>query len=130
MNSVQWNAWLRRTRKDPPSIDELEIDLNRKISLQNNVARLAIAYREEKLRGLEAPVRQSWAVPEHLRERFEIAAAREGEGEIGVESEALVKDGVEGTSGEIDLKIEEVEEPLTGTEGEKEKALLRRKFGK
>ncbi|BGP48172.1 hypothetical protein JCM10450v2_004044 [Rhodotorula kratochvilovae] len=47
---VQWSAWLRRTRREPPSLAELEADYARQLRLRENVARLEDAYREEKLR--------------------------------------------------------------------------------
>ncbi|GAA6057605.1 hypothetical protein JCM3770_005408 [Rhodotorula araucariae] len=47
---VQWSAWLRRTRREPPTLAELEADQVRQLRLRANVARLEEAYREEKLR--------------------------------------------------------------------------------
>ncbi|TNY19980.1 putative kinesin K39 [Rhodotorula diobovata] len=47
---VQWSSWLRRTRRDPPTLQELETDLQRQLRLRDNVARLEQAYRDEKLR--------------------------------------------------------------------------------
>lgn len=41
---------MRRTRKDPPSLEELQIDVVRQQRLKENVDRLAIEYKEEKLR--------------------------------------------------------------------------------
>lgn len=41
---------MRRTRQDPPTILELEIDAARQARLQANVERLAIEYKEEKER--------------------------------------------------------------------------------
>lgn len=41
---------MRRTRRDPPTILELEIDAARQARLQNNVERLALEYKEEKER--------------------------------------------------------------------------------
>ncbi|GAA5898794.1 hypothetical protein JCM8208_005398 [Rhodotorula glutinis] len=47
---VQWSSWLRRTRREPPSLEELETDLRRQLRLRDNVARLEAAYADEKLR--------------------------------------------------------------------------------
>ncbi|GAA5942601.1 hypothetical protein JCM3775_003651 [Rhodotorula graminis] len=47
---VQWSSWLRRTRREPPSFEELETDLRRQLRLRDNVARLEAAYADEKLR--------------------------------------------------------------------------------
>ncbi|GAA5977867.1 hypothetical protein JCM11641_006094 [Rhodosporidiobolus odoratus] len=47
---VQWSAWLRRTRQEPPTLQELEQDYTRQLRLQDNVARLAVEYQEERLR--------------------------------------------------------------------------------
>ncbi|GAA5887462.1 hypothetical protein JCM16303_003420 [Sporobolomyces ruberrimus] len=47
---VQWSSWLRRTRREPPTIPELTQDYYRQIRLKENVEQLAIAYQEEKLR--------------------------------------------------------------------------------
>lgn len=41
---------MRRTRRDPPTVLELEIDAARQSRLQENVARLAVEYKEEKAR--------------------------------------------------------------------------------
>lgn len=49
-DTVQWSSWLRRTRRDPPTLQELETDLQRQLRLRDNVARLEQAYRDEKLR--------------------------------------------------------------------------------
>ncbi|GAA5825426.1 hypothetical protein JCM5353_003626 [Sporobolomyces roseus] len=47
---VQWSSWLRRTRREPPTLEELTKDYYRQIRLQDNVQKLEIAYKEEKLR--------------------------------------------------------------------------------
>lgn len=47
---VQWSAWMRRTRKDPPTVQELEIDAARQARLKDNVERLRLAYIDEKER--------------------------------------------------------------------------------
>lgn len=47
---IQWAAWLRKTRLDAPSMDELQADRIRSMKLQDNVAKLAEAYQEEKAR--------------------------------------------------------------------------------
>lgn len=52
---MQWNSWLRRTRRSAPTLDELTIDVQRLQSVTANVNRLAIEYKAEKLRALEAP---------------------------------------------------------------------------
>lgn len=46
---VQWSAWMRRTRQDPPTLQELQQDISRRQRLQSNVQRLQQAYTEEKL---------------------------------------------------------------------------------
>ncbi|GAA5867298.1 hypothetical protein JCM8547_003153 [Rhodosporidiobolus lusitaniae] len=51
---VQWSSWLRRTRRDPPTLQELQTDLARQIRLQENVHRLEQEYKAEKLRLAEA----------------------------------------------------------------------------
>ncbi|BGP16169.1 hypothetical protein JCM10213_006104 [Rhodosporidiobolus nylandii] len=51
---VQWSAWLRRTRRDPPTLEELQKDYARQVRLQENVLQLEQAYKEEKLRLQEA----------------------------------------------------------------------------
>lgn len=45
---VQWSAWMRRTRQNPPTIEELQQDVARRERLQRNVALLDQAYQEEK----------------------------------------------------------------------------------
>lgn len=45
---VQWSAWLRRTRLDPPSIQELQQDAARQERLKQNVAILDQQYAEER----------------------------------------------------------------------------------
>lgn len=57
--AVQWSAWLRRTRADPPTLEELQADRIRQIRLQNNVMRLKQEYAEEKER-----LRLSQTMPE------------------------------------------------------------------
>ena len=41
---------MRRTRRDPPTLDELRIDAARQMRLMDNVERLRLAYVEEKER--------------------------------------------------------------------------------
>jgi len=50
---VQWSSWLRRTRRSPPSLTELETDFYRQLKLKENVEKLNFAYQEEKSRLLE-----------------------------------------------------------------------------
>ncbi|GAA5963198.1 hypothetical protein JCM21900_002553 [Sporobolomyces salmonicolor] len=47
---VQWSSWLRRTRRTPPTLLELQQDYARQLRLQENVRRLELAHAEEKLR--------------------------------------------------------------------------------
>ncbi|KAM0787820.1 hypothetical protein ACM66B_003874 [Microbotryomycetes sp. NB124-2] len=47
---VQWSAWMRRTRKLPPTMDELRTDAARQARLADNVEQLRLAYVEEKQR--------------------------------------------------------------------------------
>ncbi|SCZ99318.1 BZ3500_MvSof-1268-A1-R1_Chr3-1g05944 [Microbotryum saponariae] len=51
-NSIpaQWNGWLRKTRKEPPTIEELQQDYERMQKLQTNVERLRHEYEMEKFR--------------------------------------------------------------------------------
>ncbi|GAA5874210.1 hypothetical protein JCM3774_006765 [Rhodotorula dairenensis] len=51
---VQWSSWLRRTRREPPSLEELQKDHLRQLRLQENVYRLEQEYKAEKLRLAEA----------------------------------------------------------------------------
>ncbi|GAA6061291.1 hypothetical protein JCM10212_004697 [Sporobolomyces blumeae] len=51
---VQWSSWLRRTRRDPPTLPELERDYHRQVRLQSNVEKLRLAYHDEKLRLAES----------------------------------------------------------------------------
>ncbi|KAK0449712.1 uncharacterized protein EV420DRAFT_1563667 [Desarmillaria tabescens] len=53
---VQWSAWLSHTRPDPPTIQELQIDLARQEKVLRNAALIETRDREEHLRmssGLE-----------------------------------------------------------------------------
>ncbi|GAA5829667.1 hypothetical protein JCM3766R1_001257 [Sporobolomyces carnicolor] len=47
---VQWSSWMRRTRRDPPTLTELEQDYYRQLRLKHNVEQLKLAYEDEKLR--------------------------------------------------------------------------------
>ncbi|SCV74017.1 BQ2448_6449 [Microbotryum intermedium] len=47
---AQWNGWLRKTRKDPPTIEDLHQDYERMQRLQTNVERLKHEYEMEKFR--------------------------------------------------------------------------------
>lgn len=51
---MQWSSWLRRTRREPPTLEELQKDYLRQVRLQENVHRLEQEYRAEKLRLAEA----------------------------------------------------------------------------
>ncbi|GAA6026686.1 hypothetical protein JCM8202_002372, partial [Rhodotorula sphaerocarpa] len=51
---VQWSSWLRRTRREPPSLEELQRDHVRQLRLQENVRRLELEYRAEKVRLADA----------------------------------------------------------------------------
>ena len=48
--AVQWSSWMRRTRRDPPTLTELEQDYYRQLRLKHNVEQLKLAYEDEKLR--------------------------------------------------------------------------------
>lgn len=74
---VQWSAWMRRTRQDPPTIEELQQDVARRERLQQNVALLDQAYKEEKAQlqaeaeragQLGAPQQQSSSTPSHQQQ--------------------------------------------------------------
>ncbi|KAK7039515.1 hypothetical protein R3P38DRAFT_480894 [Favolaschia claudopus] len=45
--AVQWSAWLTHTRPDPPTVEELEMDLRRQDRLRRNIALLALRDQEE-----------------------------------------------------------------------------------
>lgn len=47
---MQWTSWLRRTRREPPTIQELQEDYARQVRLQENVRRLEEQYQAEKVR--------------------------------------------------------------------------------
>ncbi|GJN89385.1 hypothetical protein Rhopal_002365-T1 [Rhodotorula paludigena] len=47
---VQWTSWLRRTRREPPTIQELQEDYARQVRLQENIRRLEEQYQAEKVR--------------------------------------------------------------------------------
>ncbi|GAA5969903.1 hypothetical protein JCM8115_006023 [Rhodotorula mucilaginosa] len=51
---VQWSSWLRRTRREPPTLEELQKDHLRQLRLRENVHRLEQEYKAEKLRLAEA----------------------------------------------------------------------------
>ncbi|KAG0657003.1 hypothetical protein C6P46_006749 [Rhodotorula mucilaginosa] len=51
---VQWSSWLRRTRREPPTLEELQKDHLRQLRLRENVYRLEQEYKAEKLRLAEA----------------------------------------------------------------------------
>ncbi|GAA5915594.1 hypothetical protein JCM6882_006388 [Rhodosporidiobolus microsporus] len=92
---VQWTSWLRRTRRAPPTIQELEVDLARQIRLQDNVQRLEEAYREEKLRLAESDRAAL------LQEPVARASAVEGEeaGRAGLSTEQ--RDGLPAKDGDL-----------------------------
>ncbi|KAI0763101.1 hypothetical protein BD413DRAFT_606786 [Trametes elegans] len=48
--AVQWTAWLTHTRHHPPSLEELQADLERQRRLMLNVARIEARDREEAAR--------------------------------------------------------------------------------
>ncbi|BGP24623.1 hypothetical protein JCM10295v2_003541 [Rhodotorula toruloides] len=81
---VQWSSWLRRTRRDPPTLQELQSDVQRQLKLQENVRRLEQEYREEKMRLAEAHQAALLQASEAVRG----AVAREGASAGGVESAA------------------------------------------
>lgn len=51
---MQWSSWLRRTRREPPTLEELQKDHLRQLRLRENVHRLEQEYKAEKLRLAEA----------------------------------------------------------------------------
>ncbi|KAK0192840.1 hypothetical protein F5146DRAFT_1041697 [Armillaria mellea] len=62
---VQWSAWLSHTRQDPPTLQELQIDLARQERVFRNATLIEARDREEHLRmssGLESGVITSQAV--------------------------------------------------------------------
>jgi NADH dehydrogenase [ubiquinone] 1 alpha subcomplex assembly factor 2 len=82
--AVQWSSWLRRTRRDPPTLEELQSDLQRQLKLQENVRRLEQEYREEKMRLAEAHQAALLQAPDAVRG----AVARDGASGAGVEQGA------------------------------------------
>ncbi|KAF7360413.1 hypothetical protein MVEN_00771300 [Mycena venus] len=52
--AVQWSSWLTHTRPDPPSLEELQVDLIRQERVRRNVALLTARDREEGLLKLAA----------------------------------------------------------------------------
>lgn len=116
--AVQWNSWMRRTRREPPTLAELEADYLRQQHLQTNVARLAEEYREEKLRKVEPSLESRGRVLEALAEE----RRRRGDEEV---LDEIVLEEVGATEVEVEVDVEVRGE----TEGEREKALLRRQFG-
>ncbi|KAM0749312.1 hypothetical protein T439DRAFT_381683 [Meredithblackwellia eburnea MCA 4105] len=122
---VQWTAWMRRTRKEPPTIAELERDYVRRMRLDENVRRLEVEYREEKLR-LERADRLGLGVDRlslgrGVEERT--LATREEEEEEERRREE------EGSAGEMRNDVA-VPTRARETEGEREKNMFRRQFAK
>jgi NADH dehydrogenase [ubiquinone] 1 alpha subcomplex assembly factor 2 len=124
---VQWNSWLRRTRKDPPTLNELEIDFFRQQSVQQNVERLAIEYKEEKLRLVEPNVAELLAEGEERRKarEREIVDRIRGEEEKEIKSYKLgqIKIGQHEDEG-----LDQVE--VKTTDRQRTQAKLRRELGK
>ncbi|GAA5988631.1 hypothetical protein JCM5350_005774 [Sporobolomyces pararoseus] len=61
---VQWSSWLRRTRKQPPTLPELETDYYRQLKLKENVSKLEQLYKEEKLRLSQSDQQALSSLPE------------------------------------------------------------------
>jgi NADH dehydrogenase [ubiquinone] 1 alpha subcomplex assembly factor 2 len=124
---VQWNSWLRRTRKDPPTLNELEIDFFRQQSVQQNVERLAIEYKEEKLKLVEPNVAELLAEGEERRKarEREIVDRIRGEEEKEIKSYKLgqIKIGQHEDEG-----LDQVE--VKTTDRQRTQAKLRRELGK
>ncbi|GAA6015324.1 hypothetical protein JCM10207_008948 [Rhodosporidiobolus poonsookiae] len=108
---VQWTSWLRRTRRAPPSLQELQVDLARQIRLQDNVARLADEYREEKLRLAESDRMARLQAPE-LAEGIAPDAPTQQEG-------LPVKDGGMGLGGRAGEVAREIGTGVEKVEGDK-----------
>lgn len=120
--SVQWNAWMRRTRKDPPTMEELETDYMRQLRLASNVERLAIEYKLEKLRALEPPVVPSATLAAPGQGPVTLPTSFPPPSPEGLPTLELGSDGV-------DPGAEEDAATKAAAEGERQKAMLRREFG-
>ncbi|TIB71338.1 hypothetical protein E3Q24_02362 [Wallemia mellicola] len=70
---AQWKAWLRHTRFEPPSIQELELDLLRIQRTQENAARIEAAFAAQRM---EAPETPSVEEPEVQRQHDEAELAK------------------------------------------------------
>ena len=141
--TVQWSAWLRRTRLQPPTLEELQIDVQRQLSIQSNVERLAIAYKEEKLRAIEPPIAESLAAalrnPAFVaREQEELAQQeavmrKEEERRLAEESgvaAAPVVEKVETESKRDHVEPVEDSKPIPlGEDRARTQAILRRQLG-
>jgi NADH dehydrogenase [ubiquinone] 1 alpha subcomplex assembly factor 2 len=51
---VQWQAWMRHTRPDPPTIQELQNEVERQIQTQENIKKLAEKRIEEEANRIPA----------------------------------------------------------------------------
>lgn len=132
---MQWNSWLRRTRRHPPSLEELQIDVVRQLSVQSNVTRLAIEYKEEKLRGIEPPATPSLAAA--LRDP-QLAAREEQERlneEDVIRKEEARREAEEAalnpaTNVKVEPVVEELPQPVKlGEDRARTQALMRREAG-
>lgn len=65
---VQWVMWLRHTRRDAPSLDELERDRQRILSTQSNAARLAVEDGQRKEREQQARLEEHSAAQQRALE--------------------------------------------------------------
>lgn len=72
---VQWTMWLRHTRRDAPSLEELERDRQRILSTQSNAARLAVEDSERKQREQEARLEEHTAAQQRAQAQLPSATA-------------------------------------------------------
>lgn len=71
---AQWSAWLRTTRKLPPTMDELQKDYDRQLRLKANVMDLERAYQAEKAAALDEAQRVAQLQPpRQIQQRQQIS---------------------------------------------------------
>ncbi|GAA5989504.1 hypothetical protein JCM10908_000506 [Rhodotorula pacifica] len=100
---VQWSSWLRRTRREPPSLEELQKDHLRQLRLQENVYRLEQEYKAEKLRLAEANQANLLQAPALDRTRRGAAGAATGAEGVGkAQLDEKAKEGLPANNGGVD----------------------------
>ncbi|SPO23872.1 related to Mimitin, mitochondrial precursor [Ustilago trichophora] len=108
---VQWVMWLRHTRREPPSIEELVRDRERILTTQANAARLALEDKQRRQREQQARLQEHT----EARERAQMLIGTNKEGVLtstvvdqGVERQASQRVSDEGTHGDGVLQQERV----------------------